>query len=111
IAKDTRSEPLAADALNFASDIVASIFALLGLLAVHFGFWQGDSIGALGVAVFIGIAGFNLARRTINALTDAAPPGLTESINAAALRVPGVIGVDSLRLRPVGASVLGDIAI
>ncbi len=111
IAKKTRSEALAADALNFASDIVASTFALLGLLAVHFGFWQGDSIGALGVAVFIAIAGFNLARRTINALTDAAPPGLTESISAAALRVPGVIAVDSLRLRPVGPNVLGDISI
>ncbi len=111
IAKSTRSEALAADALNFASDIVASTFALLGLLAVHFGFRQGDALGALGVATFIAIAGYGLARRTINALTDAAPPGLTEQISAITRAVPGVITIDSVRLRPSGSEIFGDVSI
>jgi cation diffusion facilitator family transporter len=111
IVKKTRSEALAADALNFASDIVAATFALLGLIAVHFGYWQGDALGALGVATFIAIAGFSLARRTVNALTDAAPPGLTERISAIVRAVPGVIAIDAIRLRPSGGEVLGDISI
>jgi len=111
IAKATKSEALAADALNFASDIVAASFALLGLLAVHFGYPQGDALGALGVAAFICIAGFALGKRTVDALTDAAPPGLTDKVKAITGSVPGVITIDSLRLRPAGAEVLGDISI
>lgn len=111
IAKATKSEALAADALNFASDIVASVCALLGLIAVHFGYLEGDALAALGVAVFIAIAGFALGRRTINSLTDAAPPGLTERIRTITRAVPGVITIDSLRLRPAGAEVQGDVGI
>ncbi len=102
---------LAADALNFASDIVAATCALAGLIAVHYGHPEGDALAALGVASFIAIAGFSLGHRTINTLTDAAPPGLTERIKAITRAVPGVIAVDTLRLRPAGAEVLGDIEI
>jgi cation diffusion facilitator family transporter len=111
IAKATKSEALAADALNFASDIVAATCALLGLIAVHFGHPEGDALAALGVASFIAVAGFALGRRTINSLTDAAPPGLTERLRTLARAVPGVIAIDSLRLRPAGAEVLGEISI
>jgi len=111
VAKATKSEALAADALNFASDIVASTLALVGLIGVQMGFEQGDALAALGVGLFIGVAGFGLGRRTINTLTDAAPPGLTEQIKSVVSSVPGVIALDSLRLRPSGADVFGDIAI
>ncbi len=111
IANATKSEALAADALNFASDIVAATCALAGLIAVHFGHPEGDALAALGVAGFIAIAGFALGRRTINSLTDAAPPGLTEKIRAITNAVPGVIAIDFLRLRPAGAEVLGEVGI
>jgi cation diffusion facilitator family transporter len=110
IARATRSEALAADALNFASDIVAATLAMLGLVAVHFGYPQGDALAALGVAIFIGVAGVGLGKRTIDSLTDAAPPGLTDQIKAIANSIPGVISVKSLRLRPAGAEVLGDVS-
>ncbi len=111
IARETKSEALAAEVVNFVSDIVGSSIALLGLVAARFGFMQGDAIAAFAVAIYIGVMGYRLARRTIDSLIDAAPKGMAESVRATALRVPGVIGVDSLRLRPVGAQVLGDIAI
>lgn len=111
IAKATKSEALAADALNFASDIVAATCALAGLIAVYFGHPEGDAIAALGVAGFIAVAGFALGRRTINSLTDAAPPGLTEKIRAITHAVPGVIAIDYLRLRPAGAEVQGDVGV
>lgn len=111
IAHQTKSDALAADVLHFASDIVGSVIALLGLVAARFGFAQGDTIAAIAVAVYIATAGYRLARRTIDTLIDAAPRGMAESIRVAALRVPGVIAIDNLRLRPVGANVFGDIAI
>jgi cation diffusion facilitator family transporter len=111
VAKLTKSEALAADALNFASDIVAAGFALVGLAAVSFGYWRGDAIGALGVAAFITYAGVGLARRTVDVLTDTAPPGLSESITSISKNITDVIGVDALRLRPSGEKVLGDVSI
>ncbi len=110
-AQATKSDVLAADAIHFGSDAIAAGLALIGLIAVHFGFQQGDALAAIGVAIFIAITGFSLGHRTIKTLIDAAPPGLTDRIKVITRAVPGVIAVDSLRLRPAGAEVLGDIGI
>jgi cation diffusion facilitator family transporter len=111
IAKATQSHALAADAVHFASDIIGSSLALAGLLAARLGFPQGDAVAAFGVAVFIVIAGYGLARRTFDTLMDTAPKGMAASVRAIARRVPGVIAVGSLRLRPTGSGVVGDIGI
>ncbi len=109
IVAETKSDALAADALHFASDIFGSSVALLGLLAARLGYPQGDALAALGVALFIAVVGYRLGRRTVDMLIDAAPKGLAARLGAIASRVPGVIKVESLRLRPAGANVLGDI--
>jgi cation diffusion facilitator family transporter len=111
IARKTKSDALAADVLHFGSDIVGSSVALLGLIAARFGYPQGDALAALAVALFIGIAGYRLGWRTVDTLIDAAPKGLAANLRAIAASVPGVIAVESLRLRPAGANVFGDIGI
>jgi cation diffusion facilitator family transporter len=111
IARKTKSDALAADVLHFGSDILGSSVALLGLIATRFGHPQGDALAALAVALFIAIAGYKLGRRTVDTLIDAAPKGLAVNLRAIAASVPGVIAVDSLRLRPAGANVFGDIGI
>jgi cation diffusion facilitator family transporter len=111
IAETTKSDALAADALHFSSDLFASICVLLGLVAARFGYAQGDTLAAVAVAIFIGIAGYRLGRRTIDTLVDVAPAGLTERVRAAVLATPGVVAIESVRLRPVGAEVYGEIGI
>ena len=111
IAEQTKSDALAADALHFSSDLVASICVLLGLTASRFGYQQGDALAAVGVSVFIGIAGYRLGRRTIDTLVDAAPKGLADVIRASAGAVNGVVNVESVRLRPAGPQVLGEVGI
>jgi cation diffusion facilitator family transporter len=111
IAKAERSDALAADALHFASDLVSSVLALIGIAAVHFGFPQGDALASLGVAVFIAIAGYRLGRRTIDTLLDAAPRDVTPRIEAAIRDVPGVLALEALRLRSAGAEVIGEATI
>jgi divalent metal cation (Fe/Co/Zn/Cd) transporter len=111
LAKKTRSEALAADALNFSSDLIASTIALIGLAAAHYGYGQGDSIAAIAVAIFIAVAGFKLGQRTINTLMDAAPDGLSAQVRDVAWRVPGVVGIDALRLRSAGAHIQGELSI
>ncbi len=110
IAAATKSDALAADALHFSSDIVSSSLALCGIAAAHYGYPQGDALAALGLALFIAVAGFQIGRRTVNTLVDAAPKGLASHIRSIAQTVPGVVKVETIRLRPAGAEVFGDIA-
>ena len=100
IAAATKSDALAADALHFSSDIVGTALALCGITAALYGYPEGDALAALGLAGFIGVAGFNIGRRTVNTLIDAAPKGLTEQIRSIVQAVPGVIAVEALRLPP-----------
>lgn len=111
IAKQTKSEGLAADSLHFSSDIISSALALCGITTAHFGYPQGDALAALGLVAFIAAAGLQVGRRTVNTLVDTAPRGLSSQVRAVARSVPGVVEVETLRLRPAGAEVVGDIGI
>jgi cation diffusion facilitator family transporter len=111
IARETKSEALAADALHFGSDLVSSAIVLLGLIAAQYGFPQGDAVAAIGVAAFIGIAGYRLGRRTIDTLMDAGPAGVADKIRGIADNVRGVVAVDAVRVRSAGASIFADIEI
>lgn len=111
ISKETNSEALAADALHFGSDLVSSALVLLGLIAAAFGYTQGDAFAAIGVAVFISIAGYRLGRRTIDTLMDAVPEGVTAKIRAVTELQRGVISVDSIRARRSGVALFADLEI
>jgi cation diffusion facilitator family transporter len=111
IARETKSDALAADALHFSSDLFASVLVLAGLTLALFGYPQADAYAAFGVAAFVAIAGYRLGRRTISTLLDAAPKGEAERIRAAVEATPGVVSVDFLRIRPAGAKLLGEIGI
>jgi cation diffusion facilitator family transporter len=111
VAKQTKSDALAADALHFSSDLVSTTLVLIGLIGVTGGYPRADALAALGVALFIGIAGYRLARRTVDTLVDTAPIGLANQIRSLVQSVPGVVGIDTVRLRPAGAKTIGEIVI
>jgi cation diffusion facilitator family transporter len=111
VARETSSEALEADALHFGSDMWSSAAVLAGLVAVAFGYPSADSIAAIVVAVFICIAGWRLGRRTIDTLTDTAPAGAAAKIAAATQRIPGVVAIDGLRVRQVGAVLFVDLVV
>ena len=109
IARETGSDALRADALHYSSDLVSSLLVLAGLGATRLGFVHGDALAAVGVAVFIAIASYRLGRHTIDALVDAAPKGLAEQVGALVAQAPGVAALDTVRLRPSGAEIIGDV--
>jgi cation diffusion facilitator family transporter len=111
IARETKSDALAADALHFSSDLVASVLVTLGLIATKYGFPQGDAIAAVGVALFIGIAGYRLGRRTIDTLVDTAPEGVADELHEIVDSVPGVADIEDVRLRQTGATVIGELTV
>ena len=111
VARETNSEALAADALHFSSDLVNSVLVLAAFGAAAYGFPQADSLVAIGVALFIALAGFRLAKQTIDSLLDTAPAGVTEEIRALVAAVPGVASVENVKLRPAGAQLFIEIEI
>jgi cation diffusion facilitator family transporter len=118
VADKYSSQALHADALNFATDIWSSSVVIIGLGFVwagrHFGIpWlaMADPISALCVAATVVSVGWRLARKTMDALLDAAPTGIRNEIIGQVGRVPGVLGVERVRIRKAGSRYFADISI
>ena len=111
VAKATHSQALEADALHFSSDILSSGVVIIGLALVAFGLKSADAYAAIGVSIFVGYAGYNLGKRTLEVLTDAAPIGLRERIMEIAKKVDGVITVEKVRVRPIGIDTFIDMTV
>jgi cation diffusion facilitator family transporter len=111
VAAETSSQALEADALHFRTDMWSSIAVLIGLGGVALGYSRADAAAALVVAIFICVAGWRLGRRTIDTLTDTAPAGVSERVAAIARRVPGIVAVERVRARPVGAVLFVDLGV
>jgi cation diffusion facilitator family transporter len=111
VAERTSSEALEADALHFGSDMWSSIAVLVGLGGIALGYTWADAAAAIIVAAFVCLAGWRLGIRTINTLTDTAPPGASDGISAAAQRVRGVVAVEQVRARTVGATLFVDLSV
>jgi cation diffusion facilitator family transporter len=103
-AHETRSQALAADALHFGSDVLGSVAVIIGLALSGLGYAWGDAAAAIGVAIMIAMLGLRLARSTVETLVDRAPEGASEKATAAIRAVPGVVGVERLRVRMVGST-------
>src|SRR5579864_7596842 len=118
IATKYDSQALEADALHFSTDIWSAGVVVLGLLLVVIGRnyhvdWLRDSdpIAALFVAGVVISVSWRLARRTIDALLDAAPPGVRSQIYDAVSRLEGVLEVDRVRIRRAGNRYFADLAV
>jgi len=118
IAEKYDSQALEADALHFSTDIWSSGVVIVGLLLVMLGrMWNipwlrvADPIAALFVAGVVVYVSSRLARRTIDALLDAAPTGIRANIIAAVSRVEGLLEVDRVRIRRAGNRYFADLSI
>ena len=110
-AKATGSQALEADALHFASDILSSGVVLAGLGMVALGWTRADSFAAIGVAGFVAHAGWELGRRTVEVLVDAAPEGIADRVRSAIGNEPGVAMVERVRARLAGATVFVEVVV
>ncbi|MBS1853621.1 MAG: cation diffusion facilitator family transporter [Acidobacteria bacterium] len=118
IAAKYNSQALEADALHFSTDIWSSAVVILGLLLVLAGrkleiVWlrDADPVAALVVAGIVVYVSWRLARRTIDALLDAAPSGARGQIIDALSNVDGLLEVDRVRIRRAGNRYFADLSV
>lgn len=112
------SQALEADALHFSTDIWSSGVVIIGLILVSLGRkyhlqWlkEADPMAALIVAGIVVHVSSRLGRRTIDALLDAAPPGVRGEIINSVARVEGVLGVERVRIRRAGNRYFADLSV
>jgi cation diffusion facilitator family transporter len=112
------SQALEADALHFSTDIWSSSVVILGLVLVQLGHtyqiaWlrMADPIAALFVAGVVISVSWRLARRTIDALLDAAPTGVRNQILEKIRKIDGVLEVDRARIRRAGNRYFADVSV
>jgi cation diffusion facilitator family transporter len=119
-ARKHNSQALEADALHFSTDIWSSSVVIGGLVLVWLSerlgpewTWlvNGDAVAALAVALIVIYVSYQLGKRAVSVLLDAAPPGLSGEITREAGKVPGVRGVGPVRVRQAGASVFVDLTV
>ena len=118
IAAKYDSQALEADALHFSTDIWSSSVVVLGLLLVLLGRTYGidwlqdaDPVAALAVAGIVVYVSWRLARKTIDALLDAAPLGVRAQILDAVAKVEGLLEVDRVRIRRAGNRYFADLSV
>ena len=118
IATKYDSQALEADALHFSTDIWSAGVVVLGLVLILLGrtyhldsLRLADPIAALFVAGVIVSVSWRLARRTIDALLDAAPAGVRAQITDAVSRVDGVLEIGRVRIRRAGNRYFADLAV
>ncbi|HYL15940.1 MAG TPA: cation diffusion facilitator family transporter [Terriglobales bacterium] len=118
IAAKYDSQALEADALHFSTDIWSSAVVVLGLLLVMVGrtykverLRDADPVAALFVAGVVVYVSWRLARKTVDALLDAAPSGVRSKIIDAVSQVAGVLEVDRVRIRRAGNRYFADLSI
>ncbi len=110
-ARKYKSQALEADALHFSTDIWSSSVVILGLIGLTLArYVQGldwlskaDSIAALVVALIVIFISVELGYRTVSALLDTAPKGLSAQVEAVAESIDGVVDAHAIRIRPSGA--------
>jgi cation diffusion facilitator family transporter len=118
IATKYDSQALEADALHFATDVWSSGVVILGLGLVQLGrayqiAWlrRADPIAALFVAGVVVSVSWRLARRTVDALLDAAPAGVRNQILERIRGIDGVLEVDRARIRRAGNRYFADFSV
>lgn len=130
VAREHRSDALAADSMHFATDMWASFAVMVGIAAAFAGaryhipaLEYADPLAALVVAGIILRVSWRLARETVDALLDATPTtdpithlpitkeqlrsNLVHDLNA----IPGVLSVDRLRTRRSGSNYFADVTL
>jgi cation diffusion facilitator family transporter len=118
IARRYDSQALEADALHFSADIWSAGVVVVGLLLVLAGRqyridWlrNSDPFAALFVAGVVISVSWRLARRTVDALLDAAPAGVRSQILDTVSHVEGVLEVDRVRIRRAGNRYFADLTV
>lgn len=111
VARRTDSAAIASNALHFGSDLAGSVAVLVGLVLVHEGHRNADSIAALFVAALVLVAAVRLMRRNVDVLMDRAPLAAEAAARRAIVALRPAVDLRRLRMRQAAGRHFADVVI
>jgi len=102
---------LKADFYHAFMDLGSTIVAIVGIVLVSYGFYNGDFVAALILGVVLAILSLKLIHKTALELTDIISPELVRKVKEIVVNTEGVIGVEAILMRRSGDTVFADVTI
>jgi len=103
VARRTGSPAIRADALHYATDLLAGLAVIAALVMSTWGMLRADAFIGLLIAAYVAWSALQIARDAMNQLMDRELPSeIGDRVRALALGVDGVRSIASLRTRQSG---------
>ena len=102
---------LKADFYHAFMDLGSTIVAIVGIVLVSYGFYNGDFVAALILGVLLAILSLKLIHKTALDLTDIISPELVKKVKEIVVNTEGVIGVEAILMRRSGDTIFADVTI
>lgn len=109
--KKTEGSTLRVDFYHAFMDLAATSVALVGILFVTMGYYQGDYIAALILGVFLAALSIKLIHKTALELTDAIPAGMVRQVQDIVNKTDGVMNTESVQMRRSGNEIFAEVKI
>jgi cation diffusion facilitator family transporter len=109
--KKIEGSTLRVDFYHAFMDLSATSVALVGILFVTMGYYQGDFIAALILGVFLAALSIKLIHKTALELTDAIPAGMVRQVQDIVNKTDGVMNTESVQMRRSGNEIFADVKI
>ncbi len=102
---------LKADFYHAFMDLGSTIVAIVGIVLVSYGFYNGDFFAALILGIFLAFLSIKLIYKTALDLTDIISPELVKKVKEIVVNTEGVIGVEAILMRRSGDTIFADVTI
>ena len=102
---------LKADFYHAFMDLGSTVVAIVGIVLVSYGFYNGDFVAALILGVLLAILSLKLIHKTALELTDIISPELVRKVKEIVVNTEGVIGVEAILMRRSGDTIFADVTI
>jgi cation diffusion facilitator family transporter len=109
--KKTEGSTLRVDFYHAFMDMSATSVALVGILFVTMGYYQGDYIAALILGIFLAVLSIKLIHKTALELTDAIPAGMVRQVQDIVNKTDGVMNTESVQMRRSGNEIFAEVKI
>ena len=102
---------LKADFYHAFMDLGSTVIAIVGIVLVTYGFYNGDFVAALILGVLLVILSLRLIHKTALDLTDIISPELVKKVRKIIVDTEGVIDVGEILMRRSGITLFTDVTI
>jgi cation diffusion facilitator family transporter len=102
---------LKADFYHAFMDLGSTVVAIVGIILVSYGLYQGDFVAALILGGLLAILSVKLVYKTALDLTDIISPDLVKNVRDITLSTQGVIDANPILMRRSGDTIFADVTI